>query len=78
MDINLHRCQSIEVIRHMPANSNSITLSVVSQVWSDGKFVSLDNDITLFGLPSEVTDALIEKFAAPGLIRAATPELEAA
>lgn len=80
-DLAIHHCQAISIGNHMPENSNSLTLKIQHEAYgmdrSDHyRSVQATTEITLFGLPAEVTDALIEALAK---VNAAKPaETEAA
>ena len=49
--IALHGADNIRVLRHYPANNNSITLGISG------------TEITVFGLPAKVTDKLMSSFS---------------
>lgn len=58
MDISLHNCQDMSIHLHMPDNANAIILAVKRE---NGEPVHL----TLFGLPSEMTERMINAFGPP-------------
>lgn len=56
----IHDVSGISIKQHYPSNSNSITLDI--QCGDDG---SQGVEVTIFGLPAHVTDALIRALGAP-------------
>jgi hypothetical protein len=66
MWITHHNCTNVRVKSHDPANSNEITLLIESS--------GTKMNLTLFGLPEHITDALVEL---NGLIEAAKAKANA-
>ena len=69
-DFSIHNCKSICVNMYMPDNANCIRLLIThesSGLTHDDRYSSVitRSEITLFDLPTEVTDILLEHFGNP-------------
>lgn len=58
MDISLHNCADVSIHMHMPDNANAIILAIKRE---NGEPVHL----TLYNLPSEMTERMINAFGPP-------------
>ncbi len=61
MVLTMHRCRSIRVHSYTRSNANHISLYVRKDFGYDGKG-SEDIELSMYNLPYEVTDALLEAF----------------
>lgn len=59
MDITIHGATNFEVRRTYPKNGNSIEFSVTRLVWGGDGQVTVKDFITIFDLPSALTEALL-------------------
>lgn len=70
-DFYIYRCKGIRVGMHMPENANCIRLEIQHTVSgrdiNAGRYSEVEtrSSITLFDLPTEITDILLEHFGNP-------------
>ena len=66
MSVSIHNTNEIKVVSHYPSNCNSITVQVKTHSYT-AKDEEIYN-ITLYDLPKEVTDKLMEAFGQNAVI----------